>query len=151
MSLLCPDFRQIRSSAVTEGPRYTMWQFSSGQVLHSWKNICKKACSKRITLKVIQGHRNCRAIRQAIHHFTLVVCSDNDYFALFPYFTIFTVYRTVCDLENVLHFQKDNWNYKPCVLSNSCVNITQIILYTLYFEVWELEGLKQQMWHSRSH
>ena len=79
------------------------------------------------SLKVIAN----ASVRQTIHHFLLVVYSNNNSMIHLPpfprhYHIYSTRYVTGCDLENweVVHFRKDSWNYKPSALSDSWVNIS---------------------------
>jgi len=51
--------------------------------------------------------------------------------------TTFSVHVTGCDLEKSFIIKK-TWNYKPRVLSDSCVNISSII-HAVFPEVWEIE------------
>jgi len=60
-------------SSRRETARRTMSVDILSATLQLTKNYSIKSCSRLITSKVTQGHRN-RAIQWAIHHFLLVVC-----------------------------------------------------------------------------
>ena len=58
-------------------------------------------------LKVTQGHRNCRYIRQAKYNVLLVICGNNvSVLHRFRDIANFTVYVTARDLEKSFSFNK---------------------------------------------
>jgi len=87
----------------------------------------QKACNRLMTLKITQGHQHCRhsighvslPISNSLLVTTCLSCtvSEIDYYHHFSR----TVYITACDFHKSSgQFRKDNWNYKPRTLSDSC-------------------------------
>jgi len=76
-----------------------------------------------MTLKVTQGHMNCRC---ATYNFVILLCSNTACL----YYHIYRVRDCLWPWE-VLHFRKDRWNYKPYSLSDLCKRFVDNACYIL--------------------
>ena len=82
-----------------------------------YKNTSERACNNQMTLKNIQGHRNCR---YSIYNFLLVVCRNIILFLHhFWDSTAFTVHVTLSNYSLSVR----QLNYKPGMLSDPCLHI----------------------------
>jgi len=62
-----------------------------------------KSRNRQMTLKVTQGHWNCRYSTDHVYHFVLVVCCSNNDSIFYRFrttcITTYTLYITACDLK----------------------------------------------------
>jgi len=103
-------------------------QLKSCQLLENCTKYFEKGWNTRVsltvtqvTLKVTQGHQNCRYLT-GDDHFLLVVYSN--YVSILHRcqdIATCTVYVTACDLEKSFGFDNAVEITKPHVVSNSCV------------------------------
>jgi len=114
------------------------------EILSTAAQLCEKSHLKwRMTLKITQGHRNCRCLIDHIYHFLLVFyCNNDSILRRFPDITVFTVYKTGCDLDNCFSFDKKVEITSQRALYNSPVNISLLICNATFPEEWEIERSK---------
>jgi len=154
---------RTRSLAIAEGPRATLYQLKSSQLLYNrTKTHLKRHLVGELlwrSLKVI----GFAAIWCATHHFLLVVWerggkhavySNNDFILhRFRDITTFTMYMTTSvylSSTEVLHLRKDRRNYDPRALYNphACAHMSYIFWG---MEVGKLSNSKSYLQgHSRS-
>ena len=119
-----------------------------------WKVSFEKASNMRIILKVTQGDQNCCYLIDHVSLLIIIIIVITTSLTCTVSELLQHVHLSKHDSlrpSEVLQFQKDSWNCKPCVLFDARLNKSyRWLMHVLFPDVWELESFRQQMWPSRS-